>query len=135
MRRNPGGRTLPWRSHQRALIAAEDPEARRYLREALSRAGYRADVYTDSRMIPEDHRTAGPSFLIMQGGGGGVEVVRRFRKRDPTLPIIMISGRPLGEVGLGEGEIGTVEHLSTPFTLETLQTAIAKVLHGPPGPA
>jgi DNA-binding response OmpR family regulator len=94
------------------------------MREALSRAGYRADVYGDSRMVLEDHATSGHSFLILQGDEAGTDAVRLIRRRIGEIPVILLTGAP-SKADLAAGSVG---HLSTPFTLRTLQAAIARAV-------
>jgi DNA-binding response OmpR family regulator len=119
-------------------VAAEDSEVQRYVKEALARSGYSADACGDSRMILEEEKTTGHSFVIMNGGDAGVEIVRTLRRQGTRIPVIFLSGN--AKRMTPDSGMGIVERLSTPFTLETLQLAIAKVCHidraGPPsGPS
>jgi DNA-binding NtrC family response regulator len=109
-------------------VAARDAQARRHLREALARAGYQAVVHADSRVILEHRQTEGLSFLLLEGAEADMKAVRTLRERGATLPVIVLFGGPVGDKRLDEWGAGPLERLPTPFTLKTLQRAIAKVL-------
>jgi DNA-binding response OmpR family regulator len=115
---------FPRKTPRKALVAAEDPQARKYLREALSRAGYASEICSDPRMILEPDRTEGHDFLILNDDVAGREVMSRLRQTGAAIPAILISGRSEpSEESWGPA----MHHLATPFTLKTLKAAIGRV--------
>lgn len=110
-------------------MALEDSHARRYLKEALSRAGYAAVLSGDSRIILERRKTAGHSFAILEGGAPVLDTLRTLRKQGNPIPVLLLSGAGPGLPTSGSPDVGTVGHLSAPFTLETLQLAIGNLYH------
>jgi DNA-binding response OmpR family regulator len=129
MSKRSGGYVFPWKGHRTALVAHEDSHARKYLTEALSRAGYAAVVCGDPRAILERRRTAGHSFAILKGGKPALEALRTLRSQGNPLPVILLSGAGTEQQGPRDPDVGNVGHLSAPFTLETLRLAIATVDH------
>lgn len=116
---HPGYGTL------RALLAVEGSRECGSVKEALARAGFKADVCERVDRIPEQQTTEGHSFLLLETKDEEWAVVRALRRRGAGIPVISLSGgsacTPL------DPELGVVERLSTPFTLESLRRAIAKV--------
>lgn len=127
MKNDTGAHAHPWRHRRKALVVAGDSQARRHLREALSRVGYMAEVSGDLRTIQGHPEGDGPSLLIVERGEAAIEVVRQLRRRGADIPVLLLSGGPATEERLVDSKVSFVEHLSTPFTLKTLRLAIAKV--------
>lgn len=136
MKKRSGAYLFPWYGDRSALVADEDSHTRKYFKEALARAGYAADVCVDSRMILEGGTTAGHSFLVLRSGKPGMDVLRMLRKQGNPIPVILFSGAAIDQQAPLDPEAGVVGRLSAPFTLESLQLAIAKVCHfdTPPSP-
>ena len=127
MNESSGRYAFPWKGRRTALVVHGDPHARKYLKEALSREGYAAVVCADPLMILERRRTAGHSFVILEGGVPALEVVRALRKQENLIPVILLSGTEQPEPrDAGACNVG---HLSAPFTPKTLRLAIARVYH------
>jgi DNA-binding response OmpR family regulator len=111
-------------SRRKALVASENPRARQYLQEALSRAGYASESCSDVQMLLEPRRTDGHTFVILNDDIDSCEVVRQMRSSGGGIPAILLSRRPDNPA---EVSIPGLERLSTPFTLRTLEAAIARV--------
>jgi len=120
---------FPRKSSRKVLVASDDAQTRKYLQEALSRAGYASDACSD-RSLLDAPRAAGHAFLMVNHGAAGIDSVRRLRRGGATLPVILLSGGPGEKRRASDPEIGIVEHLSTPFTQTTLQSAIDRVCPG-----
>jgi CheY-like chemotaxis protein len=74
-------------------------------------------------MVLEPRRTDGHAFVILNDGVADCEVVRQLRQAGGFIPAILLSGGPEQPP---EGAAPGIEHLSTPFTLQTLEAAIAR---------
>ncbi len=111
-------------SRRKALVASENPRARQYLQEALSRAGYESESCSDVQMLLEPRRTDGHAFVILNDDIAGGEIVNRLRSAGGAIPAILLSQRAEGPAQVS---IPGLERLSTPFTLRTLEAAIARV--------
>lgn len=57
--------------------------------------------------------------------GSGVDVAREALERNPTLPVIVCSGRDLSEIARALGP--SVHALMKPFELEELETLVERV--------
>lgn len=101
-----------------AWVAVDEPRVADAVREALARAGYRVELRA------EGERPGASSFLVLDGG---LERVRRLRSGGNGIPVILLSGEdaatPLAT------DVGVVERLFLPFTLDSLRRAISQVTH------
>jgi DNA-binding response OmpR family regulator len=127
LKKSSGAYRFPWYGDRSALVADEDSHTRKYLKEALARAGYAAHICGDTRRILESGTTASHSFLILRSGKPGMEVLRMLRKQGNPIPVILFSGAALDQQEPLVPDAGLVGRLSAPFTLESLRLAIAKV--------
>jgi two-component system, LuxR family, response regulator FixJ len=127
MKENPRAHQLRLHPYSRALVATEDLQLRNFLADGLSRADYGMDWCGGARQeVLERCGTKSHSFVIVDVVAEsriGMEVVGELRARGAMLPVILLSGG----AGAPEGAAG-VEHLSKPFTLETLKLAIERAL-------
>jgi len=115
----------------RILITEDDANLRQGLVDTLEAEGYRVKTAGDGvealRMLAAEM----PDLLlldVMMPGKSGYDVCREVRKKDPKLPIIMLTAK--GEeidkvVGL---ELGADDYVTKPFGLHELRARIAAVL-------
>jgi DNA-binding response OmpR family regulator len=108
-------------------VAHEDSQARKYLTEALSRAGFATVACGDIRILLERRRTAGHSFAILKSGDRVMDTLRAVREQGNTIPVILLSGAETPSTA--DSDVGNVAHLSAPFTVKTLELAIARLDH------
>lgn len=99
-----------------ARVAVDEPRVADAVREALARAGYRTELGA------EGGRPVAPAFLVLDGG---LERIRGLRTAGNRIPVILLSG-PHESAPL-EADVGVVERLLLPFTLDSLRRAIARV--------
>jgi len=115
------------------LIIDDDAQMRRLLREALSRHGYEVDEAVDGlhalHRFSEGHPGLVITDLIMPEREG-LETIRSLREREPTLPVIAISGGgrcgPESYLSLAEA-MGADRVFSKPFRVEALLAAVAEL--------
>jgi CheY-like chemotaxis protein len=112
------------------LVADEDPQTRRYLREALARVGYSAELRSDAGgELLERGGGGGHAFMILRRGTAGLTLLRSLRRRGDRVPVILLSYASPGHDPAPTEADGNVGHLSTPFTVESLQVAIDGLSH------
>ena len=83
----------------RILIAEDDAALSEALRFTLSQAGYAVDLVGHGLAADEALKGDGFGLLILDLGLpklDGLEVLRRLRKRNTTLPVLILSGREIG---------------------------------------
>jgi signal transduction histidine kinase/CheY-like chemotaxis protein/predicted hydrocarbon binding protein len=112
---------------RRILVVDDDPDIRDLLSDRLAAAGYVVDVASDGgtalRMLHE-HAYGGLILDIGLPELGGLEVLRQYRERDRTTPIVMITASGSKQRALQAMTMGAQAYLLKPFDVEELQQVI-----------
>jgi DNA-binding response OmpR family regulator len=116
---------------QRVLVVDDDPTVSDVVRRYLERAGYTVSLYPDGPTALSGYQRDRPDLVVldlMLPGLNGLEVCRRLRASDPSLPIVMLTA--LGEeqdrvVGL---ELGADDYVTKPFSPRELVLRVQSVL-------
>jgi len=66
---------------------------------------------------------------VMMPDINGLQLLRRLRERDPTLPVVLMSAVPTEEVARQAHKLGAFAYLAKPVTLELLGATVARALH------
>ncbi|HEX2755663.1 MAG TPA: ATP-binding protein [Candidatus Limnocylindrales bacterium] len=110
------------------LLAEDDPAVREFTRRSLEAAGYTvfAVAGAEDAIHASEHWSSPIDVLvtdIQMPGMHGHELAVRIRGARPGIGIVLISGYTQDVVGKGT-ELGMVEFLSKPFTIDALTTAV-----------
>jgi FixJ family two-component response regulator len=84
----------------RVMIADDEPHVRQFLHELLSSEGYEVGVFATGADLLEAVPTFHPDVIVvdmMMPGLSGTDVLAALRRADLTVPVILISGRPIAE--------------------------------------
>ena len=124
----------------RILISEDDSALAEALRFALTQAGFAVD-WVDNGLAADDAlKTAGFGLLILDLGLpklDGLEVLRRLRRRNDALPVLILSGREQPEEKVAGLDLGADDYLVKPFSLNELQARVRALLrrgHGTAAP-
>ena len=115
----------------RILIAEDDAALSEALRFTLTQAGYSVDHVAHGMAADEALRTDGFALLILDLGLprlDGLEVLRRLRKRNTALPVLILSGREQPEEKVTGLDLGADDYLVKPFSLSELQARVRALL-------
>jgi two-component system OmpR family response regulator len=122
----------------RILIAEDDVALAEALRFSLSQAGYAVDGVTDGASADEALKGEGFGLLILDLGLprlDGFEVLRRLRRHNSTLPVLILSGREQPEDKVTGLDLGADDYLVKPFSLSELQARVRALLRRGAGTA
>ena len=122
----------------RILIAEDDAALSEALRFTLSQAGYAVDHVGHGLAADEALKGDCFSLLILDLGLpklDGLEVLRRLRKRNTTLPVLILSGREQPEEKVAGLDLGADDYLVKPFSLNELQARVRALLRRSTGVA
>lgn len=109
------------------LVVDDDEEIRASLRRSLAFDGYRVVTAANGEEALQLARERAPDLVVLDillPGLDGLEVCRRLRASDESLPIVMLTARDAvcdRVVGL---EIGADDYLVKPFAFEELRARI-----------
>lgn len=109
------------------LVVEDEPDIVRGLQDALEHDGYQVLVARDGEEGLELGLSGQPDLIvldIMLPKLSGFEVCRRLRKRDVTLPVIMLTARGQEEDVVEGLESGADDYVRKPFSIQELRARI-----------
>jgi two-component system OmpR family response regulator len=115
----------------RILIAEDDAALSEALRFSLTQAGYAVDHVANGVAADEALKSEGFGLLILDLGLpklDGFEVLRRLRKHNVMLPVLILSGREQPEDKVIGLDLGADDYLVKPFSLSELQARVRALL-------
>jgi len=126
----------------RVLLAEDDDEMRRLIAETLRKDGYQVMEAPNGKdlmsVVEELQNSEGRSTVadviisdIRMPGMDGLEVLKEFRRRDLTMPFILITAFGDEETHRRAEELGATAIFDKPFDLDDLMTVLANtpILH------
>jgi two-component system OmpR family response regulator len=115
----------------RLLIAEDDAALAEALSVALRQSGYAVDRVDNGQAADRVLADAVFDLLILDLGlpvMDGFEVLRRLRKRDSALPVLILSARENPEEKVLGLDLGADDYLSKPFSVNELQARVRALL-------
>jgi DNA-binding response OmpR family regulator len=115
----------------RILIAEDDAALAEALQVALRQSGYAVDRVDNGQAADQVLRSAVFDLLILDLGLpklDGFEVLRRLRKQDSLLPVLILSARERLEEKVLGLDMGADDYLSKPFSISELQARVRALL-------
>ena len=112
------------------LVVDDDPQTLRYVRDALTAAGYCPLVTGDSREVPRLVKTKRPQLVLldlMLPGIDGIELMESTPEL-ADLPVIFISGYGRDETIARALETGAVDYIVKPFSPTELTARVHAAL-------
>jgi DNA-binding response OmpR family regulator len=120
---------------KKVVIIDDEPDISKMVADFLIGAGYAA-YYAfsgpDGLLIIEKEK---PHLVLLDVGMprmSGLEVLREIRKKDPLLPIVILSAQKDADTVKKALELGASEYITKPINLETLLNHFVKDLIGAP---
>ena len=115
----------------RILIAEDDAALSEALRFTLTQAGYAVDHVAHGAAADEALKSDSFGLLILDLGLpklDGFEVLKRLRKHNTLLPVLILSGREQPEDKVTGLDLGADDYLVKPFSLSELQARVRALL-------
>jgi len=115
----------------RILITEDDAPLAEALQFSLAQTGYAVDWVTNGAAADEALKGDVFGLLILDLGIpklDGFEVLRRLRRRNTTLPVLILSGREKPEEKVLGLDMGADDYLVKPFSLNELQARVRALL-------
>lgn len=115
----------------RILITEDDAALAEALQFSLTQAGYAVDRVSNGAAADEALKNDVFGLLILDLGLpklDGFEVLRRLRRRNVPLPVLILSGREKPEEKVLALDLGADDYLVKPFSLSELQARVRALL-------
>ncbi|MCA9717736.1 MAG: response regulator transcription factor [Myxococcales bacterium] len=115
----------------RVLVADDDPGFTRALCQLLRRFGYRPRSVSDSRSAIAELRRTEVDLLIADvhmPGNDSLELLQYVEREHPSLPVIIMTGRPGVSSAVLALRHGAGDYLVKPFDFDELHARIQKLL-------
>ncbi len=118
------------RGRVRVLAVDDDPQALRYVREVLTRAGYAPIVTGDPADVPRLMAEEKPHLALLDlvlPGSDGIELMNDIRKA-ADVPVIFLSMHGQDEIVARAFDMGATDYLVKPFSPTELSARIRAAL-------
>jgi two-component system OmpR family response regulator len=115
----------------RILITEDDASLAEALQFSLGQAGYAVDWVANGSAADEALKEDIFGLLILDLGLpklDGFEVLKRLRRRNVSLPVLILSGREAPEEKVQGLDLGADDYLVKPFSLGELQARVRALL-------
>ena len=122
----------------RILLTEDDAALGEALRFKLAGSGYAVDWVRNGALADEALRGAIYDLLILDLGLpqlDGYDVLRRLRKHDGRLPVLILSGRESADAKVHGLDLGADDYLVKPFSVDELQARVRALLRRGKGSA
>lgn len=122
----------------RILITEDDRALAEALQFSMTHAGYAVDCVSNGADADEALKGEGFELVILDLGLpklDGFEVLRRLRRRNTTVPVLILSGRERPEEKVMGLDLGADDYLVKPFSLGELQARVRALLRRGKGAA
>jgi two-component system copper resistance phosphate regulon response regulator CusR len=107
----------------RMLVVEDETRIRAFLARAFEAEGFKVDVVEDGEQGLTLGLTGRYQFVILDlllPGRDGLDVLRELHHRRPDLPVLILSARSDLATKLRGFELGAVDYLAKPFSLDEL---------------
>ena len=116
---------------QRILVIDDDSSVRSFLKRGLSYEGYAVEVAEHGEQGLAQAREKYPDLVIldwMMPGLDGLEVLRRLRVGDETLPVIMLTAKDTPEDQIKGLGTGADDYITKPISFDLLVARIRSLM-------
>ncbi len=116
--------------YDRVLIVDDDPGIRETISQIIEELGYDPDTASDG--LDALAMLDGGSYMcvftdIMMPRMTGIELIKKIKARDISLPIIVITGYASLEIAIDAMKCGASDFISKPFKVSQIQLLLSKM--------
>lgn len=116
---------------EKVLIVDDDPGIRSTISELIQELGFGTETASDG-LDALEVLDSGPFLCvftdIMMPNMSGLELIRRIKARDVSLPIIVITGYASVEIAIDAMKCGASDFISKPFKVKQIEILLNKVM-------
>jgi DNA-binding NtrC family response regulator len=115
----------------RVLVADDDEDICLYLREFLTREGFKVETASKPADALLEVRQGRHQLVLLDlglPGGDGVELLRQIRAIDSDICVIVMTGHPSVQSAVDSMKAAAFDYLQKPFDLEELRAVIERAI-------
>ena len=115
----------------RILAIDDDPAVTSLIKRGLTYEGFTVETASSGEAALELARDHSPDLIIldiMMPGMDGLDVLRRIRSADTTLPVMMLTAKDAPADQIQALELGADDYVVKPFTFEVLLARVRVLL-------
>lgn len=115
----------------RILICDDDKTICEFMQTLLERDGYEVKTLTDPSLVEEEVRLGGYHLIVldlMMPKLDGIEVLRRIRKLDSDIAVVIFTGFPNLESAVASMKLDAVDYIKKPFNADEFREVINRVM-------
>jgi len=113
------------------LIVDDDKAICEYMQTLLERDGYAVKTLSDPTTIDDEVKNGGYHLIIldlMMPKLDGIEVLRRIRKLDTDIAVVIFTGYPNLESAVASMKLDAVDYIKKPFNVDEFREVLARVM-------
>ncbi|HLF19923.1 MAG TPA: sigma-54 dependent transcriptional regulator [Bacteroidota bacterium] len=118
--------------NQKLIFIVDDEEAMNKVLEfwVANKWGYSTSVFSSGEQCLENLGDSPDLILsdLMMPGIGGVELLKEIKRRDPDIPVIMLSAQSNVDLAISTLKLGASDYFSKPIDFPKLELAIKTAL-------
>ena len=117
--------------HIRVLVVDDDKAICEYVSTILEKDGFLVKTLTNPLMAEEEVRDGEYHILIldvMMPKLDGIEVLKKVRKLDSDIAVIMFTGYPNLDTAVASMKLDAADYIKKPFQVEELRAVITRVV-------
>jgi two-component system, OmpR family, response regulator len=114
----------------KVLVVDDDKDISDYMETFLSKDGYEVSSLNDPTAVEEEIRAGGYHLVVldlMMPKMDGIEVLRRIRKVDSDIAVIVFTGYPTLESAVQAMKLDAVDYLQKPFNPDEFREVLERV--------
>jgi len=118
-------------AHIRVLVVDDDRAICDYMETFLTKDGFEVKTLSDPSQAPEEVKTGGYHLVVldlMMPKMDGVEVLKKIRKVDTDVAVVIFTGYPSLETAVQSMKLDAVDYLKKPFNPEEFREVLDRVM-------
>jgi DNA-binding response OmpR family regulator len=115
----------------RILIVDDDKQICDYVQTLLEGEGYQVKTLSDPTLVEDEVKKGSYHLLIldlMMPKMDGIEVLRRVRKIDTDLAVVIFTGFPNLDTAVASMKLDAVDYIKKPFNPDEFREVLARVM-------
>ena len=113
------------------LICDDDKSITEYMQTLLERDGYQVKTLNDPSTVEDEVRNGGYHLTIldvMMPKMDGIEVLKRIRKLDSDIAVVMFTGYPNLETAVAAMKFDAIDYIKKPFNVDEFRAVLDRVM-------